>query len=262
MSVSDTVGCLDTLRPTDSISAVVKMSVKSRDPEITLPPDFEGLLVQEFRSRLKLPANLPLGVMHGWSSCDTILGKCSAGALVLGSQAYVTAHNNGTVSRTVVIDYNVTPALSDSVAAVLTRIGEEKLMPFFAQPDSIPIDIAINIEQHPDSIPAFRQLFRAVIPRFDLGFTFGDFPRTARPPIYPSKAERSGIGDTVKVSFTILADGTIAPRSVDVQKAHYREFVEAVLELLGRIRYIPARIGGCAVASHAQQQFIFAARRR
>src|SRR3954467_6873040 len=65
-SVRDTVNCLDTLTVRDSILALVKMSVKPQEKKVTLPPDFEGYFVQEFRSLLKIPSVLPLAVMTGW----------------------------------------------------------------------------------------------------------------------------------------------------------------------------------------------------
>ena len=56
----DTAGCLDTLQASDSVFAVVKMSVRPQIPKTRLPPDFEGLFVQEFRSRLESPHHSPL----------------------------------------------------------------------------------------------------------------------------------------------------------------------------------------------------------
>src|SRR4051812_18173823 len=54
-SVTDTVTCLDTLAR-DSILVLVKMSVKPQEKKVTLPADFEGYFVQEFRSLLKVPS--------------------------------------------------------------------------------------------------------------------------------------------------------------------------------------------------------------
>lgn len=253
----DTVGCLDTLRASDSISAVVKISVKPQDKKARLPADFEGLLAQEFRSRLKVPSKIALSVMHGWTECDSIAAKCTSGALIVGSQVYATAHTDGTVSRIGVIDFTLTPFFADSVGTVIKRIGEEKLMPPFSKPDSIPLDITISVDEHPDSVPAPRQLFRLVIPHFNSAYYYGDYPKDGGVPKYPYKAELARVGDTVRVSFTILADGTVAPQSVDVLKGHYRDFIRAVFDKLATTHYIPARIGSCPVASHAQQSFVF-----
>jgi hypothetical protein len=253
----DTVGCLDTLRPSDSISAVVKISVKPQDKRSRLPSDFEGLLAQEFRSRLKVPPTMALSVMHGWTGCDSIAARCASGALIVGSQVYATAHNDGTVSRIGVIDVTLTPGFADSVGTVIKRIGEEKLMPPFPKPDSIPLDITISIDESPDSIPVHRRLFRVTIPHFNSTFRYAEYPKDAGGPKYPTKAELARVGDTVNVSFTIMSDGTVSPQSVDVLKGHYRDFIRAVFDKLATTHYVPAYIARCAVASHAQQSFVF-----
>jgi hypothetical protein len=256
-AAQDTVGCLDTLHASDSVTAVIKMTVRPQDRGTKLPADFEGLFIQEFKSRLKVPPKLALSVMKGWTPCDSVSQKCVAGILIFGSQAYATAHRNGTLSRIGVIDITLTPAFSETVGTILTRMGEEKLVPSFDKADSIPLDLAILLEQRPDTVPAFRQLFRATIPRFESQFSYGEYPKDAGGPKYPYRAGLARVGDTVSVAFTILADGTIEPQSVDVLKGHYRDFIRAVFDKLATTRYVPARIGACAVASRAAQTFVF-----
>lgn len=80
----DTVGCLDTLRASDSVLAVVKMSVESQDKKTKLPADFEGMFAQEFKSRFRVPPTLPLSVMRGSAPCDTAQKTCASGVMVMG----------------------------------------------------------------------------------------------------------------------------------------------------------------------------------
>jgi hypothetical protein len=256
----DTVGCLDTLHAIDTLLAIVTMSVKPQDRKAKLPPDFEGLLVQEFRSRLKMPQNLPLSVVLGWSPCDSVSHKCVGGALMLGSQAYATAHPGGTLSRIVTVDFALTPTLSDSVRAVLQKLSDEKSVPFFAQPDSIPLDISIHVEQHSDTVPRYRHLFRTKIPHYASQFSEAAWPKNARGPKYPSIAERSGVSDSVVMTFTIMPDGTVAPQSVDVHSGHYTDFIRAVFDRMATMRYVPGRVGNCPVATWQTQAFVFKAR--
>jgi TonB family protein len=255
--VRDTVSCLDTLHASDSINAVVKMSVKPQLAKTKLPPDFEGLFVQEFRSRLKVPSNLPLSVMRGWSPCDSVSHKCLGGVLMLGSQAYATAHSDGAVSRIMVIDLALTPALADTVRVVLLRMANDKAVPFFNGPDSIPLDISIGVEQHPDTVPAWRHLFRASIPHYGFQFTQAEWPKNAKGPKYPSIAERARVADSVTLTFTILSDGTVAPQSVDLQSYHYADFIRSVFERMATMRYVPGLIGTCPVATWQKQSFMF-----
>lgn len=257
IAVRDTTGCLDTLRAGDSVSAVVTMSVRPQDSKVNLPSDFEGLFVQEFRSRLKVPHSLPLSVMMGWTPCDSATRRCVGGVLMLGARAYAVAHSTGTLSRIGVVDLSLTPAFSDSVRAALEWVSEEKLSPFFKAVDSIPLEISIGVQQHSDTVPPGRHLFRVTIPHYSLPFTNADLPKNTKGPKYPSKGASSGVGDTVTVTFAILPDGSVAPRSVDVQKGRYADFIRSVLDRLVTTRYLPARIGGCAVASWQAQTFVF-----
>jgi len=256
----DTVGCLDTLRASDSLIAIVTMSVSPQDRKAKLPPDFEGLFVQEFRSRLKVPANLPLSVVLGWSPCDSTSHKCVGSALMLGTQAYATAHPGGTLSRIVTVDFALTPTLTDSVRAALQKLSDEQSVPFFAQPDSIPLDISIHVEQHSDTVPRYRHLFRTKIPHYDSPFSEAAWPKNGRGPKYPSIAERSGVSDSVIMTFTILPDGTVAPQSVDVRTGHYTDFIRAVFDRMATMRYVPGRVGNCPVATWQTQAFVFKSR--
>jgi TonB family protein len=255
----DTVDCLDTLHASDSLIAIVTMSMTPQDRKAKLPPDFEGLFIQEFRSRLKVPDNLPLSVVLGWSPCDSASHKCVGGALVLGSQAYATAHPGGTLSRIVTIDFALTPTLSDSVRAALQKLSDEKMVPFFTQPDSIPLDISIHVEQHSDTVPRYRHLFRTKIPHYALQFSEAAWPKNVRGPRYPRIAEQSGVSDSVVMTFTILSDGTVAAQSVDVHSGHYTDFIRAALDRMATMRYVPGRVGSCPVATWKTQTFLFQA---
>lgn len=213
--------------------------------------------MQEFRSRLKVPSNLPLSVMQGWTPCDSVSRKCLGGVLMLGSQAYATAHPDGAVSRIMVIDLALTPALADTVRVVLLRMANDKAVPFFNGPDSIPLDISIHVEDRPDTVPEWRHLFRATIPHYASQFTPAQVPKNTRGPKYPSIAELEQVTDSVALTFSILSDGTVAPQSVDLQAGHYKDFIHSVFERLATVRYTPARIGTCPVATWEKQSFVF-----
>jgi TonB family protein len=255
-AAGDTVGCLDTLKASDSVTAIVTMRVKPQDPKTSLPADFEGLFIQEFRSRLKIPGNLPLSVMRGWKPCDSAGETCSGGVLILGSQAYATAHTDGTLSRIAIVDFALTPTLGDRVRAALQELSHEKLVPLFTGSDSIPLAISI-IDVQSDTLPAYRNLFRAKLPHYSVQFHQAQWPKNAKGPKYPSTAERSRISDSLALTFTILPDGTVASQSMDFQAGRYRDFARAVLDRMTTIHYLPARIGSCPVPSWQSQQFIF-----
>jgi hypothetical protein len=257
----DTTGCLDTLRASDSISAVVKMSVQPQDKKTKLPADFEGLFAQEFKSRFRTPNRLPLSVMRGSAPCDTVQKTCASGLMMLGSKAYAYARSDGTLSRVGVVDPSLTPVFSDSVRSVLLKLSSEHLVPFSPSPKPIPIEIFIGVDQHADTVPRERQLFRVTIPRYRLEFKHADQSKIERPR-YPQNALAAGVGDTLVLTFTILPNGRVAPESVDYHGGHYRDFVRPVLASLERSIFTPARIGECRVATWVSQTFVFAMRNR
>jgi TonB family protein len=113
------------------------------------------------------------------------------------------------------------------------------------------------MEQHADSIPLHRKLFLISVPHYNVPMSMPDYPKNARHPVYPNVAERRGIEDEVTVTFTVLENGSVAPESVDLEKSHYREFIQSVFTALATTQYRPARIGSCPVASWVKQSFRF-----
>ena len=255
-AIRDTTGCLDTLRASDSISAVVTMSVKPQNKKTNLPKDFEGLVAQEFRSRLKVPSSLALSVMQGWDSCDSAQKTCTSGVLVMGSRIYGKAHSDGTLSDIGVVDLSLTPTFSDSVRSILLQMSKEHAIPFFTSSESIPLEIFIGAEDRADTVARERQLFRVIVPRYRLQFKDAG-PQKTEIPKYPRNAEGSGIGDTLVFTFTILRNGTVAPGSIDLRSGHYRDFVQPVVNSLTHSTFEPASIGRCRVATWVTRTFVF-----
>jgi hypothetical protein len=235
------------------------MSVKPQNKGDKLPKDFEGLLAQEFRSRLKLPSNLSLSVMRGWDSCDTgtVQKSCSSGVLMIGNTVYATANSDGTLSNLSAVDLSLTPEFSDSVLSVLRQMSNERLVPFFTSAKSIPLEIFIEPAENPDTVARERQLFRASIPRYKSRFKNPGWREPKDLPKYPRNAESSGVGDTLVLTYTILRNGTVAPNSIDLRSGHYRDFVKPVVTSLLTSKFDPATIGGCPVATWVTQKFMF-----
>lgn len=233
------------------------MSVTPQDPKAILPRDFERLFVEEFRSHFQIPSKLPLSVVTGWQPCDSIGSRCVGGVLNIGAVAYATVHANGALSNLAVVDVALTPDLADSVGAALDAMSREKEAPSTGKLDSIPLTLEIAPEDHPDSVPALRNLFKAKVPHYDSPFTYAAMPVSGVDAHYPLSARLAGLGDSVTLAFTVEADGTIAPQSMDLVSAGYRDFVASVVDALAKTRYHPAHLGDCAVATRMKQRFVF-----
>jgi len=251
------LGCLDTLRASDSIAAIIKMSVVSQDTAVKLPPDFEGMFVEEFRSHFKAPTRLPLSVVMGSPPCDSLGKRCAGAALNIGAVAYATAHNDGKLSDIQVVDAALTPALKDSVAAALRAMSKAMAVPSTGDVESVPLLMHLGPEMNPDTVPPERRVFQATVPRYELPFRYASMPAAGVDARYPLAARLAGVGDSVTIEFTVDADGTIAPESLELVRASYRDFVYTVLDALGKTQFHPAYLGDCPVATRMQQRFLF-----
>jgi TonB family protein len=237
----------------------MKMSVTPQDPKDALPPDFEGLFAEEFRSHFKTPTKLPLSVVTGWQPCDSLSSRCAGGVLNVGAVAYLTAHASGELSGIEVVDIALTPDLAESVRAALASMSEDEEVPPMGRLDSIPLALRISPEDHPDTVPTIRYVFKAKAPHYDSPFSYATMPIAGIDAHYPLKARLAGLEDSVSVAFTVEADGIIAPESIDLVSATYSDFVVSVVDALEKTRYHPARLGDCAVASRVKQRFVFKA---
>ncbi|MGH7605340.1 MAG: energy transducer TonB [Gemmatimonadaceae bacterium] len=251
------VGCLDTLRATDSLESTVRLSVAPQNLHAKLPPDFEGLFAEGFRRFFKPPPRLPLSVVMGWEPCDSLGTRCAGGVLSLGTVAYFTVRANGTLSDPLIVDEALTPDLAESVRTALKVMAHDQDVPWLGVIDSIPLVATLASEGESDTAATSRDIFKARVPRYSVPFAYAAMPATGVNASYPFRANLAGVGDSVTVAFTVQEDGVIAPESIDLVTAKYGEFVSSVVDALEKTRYHPARLGDCAVATRMKQRFVF-----
>jgi len=77
-------------------------------------------------------------------------------------------------------------------------------------------------------------------------------------PKYPSVLESSGIAGEVQAQFVVRSDGKADMDSFKVLKSTNELFTQAVKNVLPRMRFSPAQIGGKPVNQLVQQAFQFA----
>jgi hypothetical protein len=250
-------GCLDTLHAADTVSATIKMSVTSLDSTEKLPPDFEGLFIEEFRAHFKAPSQLPLSVVMGAPPCDSLGSRCAGGFLNVGTVAYATAEPDGKLSDVQVVDVALTPSLADSVSVALKAMSKASGVPPIGRDEPVALLMELTAEQNADSVSAERRVFKAKVPRYDLPFRYATMPVAGVDARFPFTARLAGVGDSVTIAFTVDADGMIVPESLELMRATYRDFVASVLDALGKTRYHPAYLGDCPVATRMKQRFLF-----
>lgn len=175
----------------------------------------------------------------------------------LGTIAYFTARGNGTLSDPVIVDETLTPDLAESMRTALKAMARDQDVPWLGNIDSIPLVATLAPEAGSDTAATPRDIFKARVPRYSAPFASAAMPATGVNASYPFRANLAGVGDSVTVDFTVQSDGVIAPESIDLVSATYREFVSSVVEALEKTRYHPARLGDCPVATRMKQRFVF-----
>lgn len=83
-----------------------------------------------------------------------------------------------------------------------------------------------------------------------------DQQRSPRP-VYPSTLEQAGIEGTVKVQYVVDTNGRADPASLKIIESTNELFTQAVRNVLPRLRFFPAEIGGRKVRQLVQQPFNF-----
>ena len=235
------------------------MNVAPQDPKTTLPRDFESLFAEAFRRHFNVPSKLPLSVVTGLEPCDSVGSRCVGGVLNVGAVAYVTAYNDGTLSSPVVVDVALTQSLTANMRSALEAMSQNQAVPWMAHTDSLPVVLTLVPEEHPDTVPSSRYVFRAQVPRYDQPFSYAAMPLAGVNARYPASARLIGAEDSVTLAFTVEPDGAIASESIDLVSANYRDFVASVVDALGNTRYHPAHLGDCPVATRMKQRFVFRA---
>lgn len=254
---ADAIGCLDTLHASDTVETIVKMTAAPQDPKIALPLNFENFFARSFHARFKAPSKLPLSVVAGGEPCDSLGSRCAAGILDIGAVAYVTARANGSLVVTNIVDETLTEDFAAGIRSTLEAMSKNRDVPWLESADSIPLVLTFGPDDEPDTVPATRYVFKAKIPRYDLPFTYAMMPSAGIDPKYPTRAALAGIEDSVVLAFTVSANGSIAPESMDFVSGNYREFVLSAADALNETRYHPAHLGDCAVATRIRQRFVF-----
>lgn len=92
--------------------------------------------------------------------------------------------------------------------------------------------------------------------RYPLSQEVSAHPRTQQVPI-PDDAWGMTIADTVELEFLVDDTGRVSAETSRLLTAHYQEFARAVVEHLPKMRFKPAKSGGCAVATIVAQGFVF-----
>ena len=184
----------------------------------------------------------------------------------------VTAYRDGRIDRQEPEGDSALAAGARAVTSGLASVIASREMPRW--PQDLPDDsIAFTLRLHTPMIsrsgrtwnnplqwmePAFHVMQPWAEPVIDRG---NDFPR------YPAAPRRDRITGRFEFAYVVDTSGRIDMRTVTLKtqprlvgkhaETYRRDFMDALLGFLQRVRYDPARIGGCPVHQRLEQAYEF-----
>jgi Gram-negative bacterial TonB protein C-terminal len=236
----------------------------------TLRPNYTGTPVAYTGAVLEA-----IGEQYGTDATPVTLGVYSGAEAVVGGKAFTamafTVTDKGTVEDITMLASSLSASFDRNVVAALRDVGASGLLPqrvkgvgrhtkFWMEVETVAD--ADTAHDYGDTAGAVRMRWVSTrIPLWRGAVRPAQVPGHQWVP-YPFRAERAAVEDSVLVQFVIGPDGHVVPGTAYLYHAGYRDFVQVIADRLHSLRYVPTTIGGCPVASIAQQPFTFRIERR
>lgn len=235
--------CIPAKRPGDvrSLSLDVFATLVPTGDSARPSAMYLATLLQEIQGLLRAP--------------DTIAGLSGGGEMSMW------LHPDGRLTNPVAADAILAPeivrALSAAIDSTSRRGGIGPVFPAVGA-DSVPVRLVVHYASKPT--PLSVPLFRVSLPPPYLEFEV-DRPAVAKRgnpfPKYPEDMRQMGFEGEVLTQFVVNQAGRAEMRTFRVLKPAHEEFVRAVRDVLPRMRFSPAELGGCAVRQLVQLPFAF-----
>jgi TonB family protein len=146
----------------------------------------------------------------------------------------------GTAADTLFADVLRRIALDAKLAGLARRFGEKSvrlsLFTLFGRDSAGPKVAWAQTPYHQQEVPLYAGTDAKLLPR-------------STGPQYPQMQRNSRTNGEVMSKFTINPDGFVAPSTIRIVRATDKQFGDAVRAWLPTLRFMPATIGGCPVAS-------------
>ena len=249
--------------------------VRRLDKPEKLPDAYAGLLLEEIRRRWRPPTPLRMPA-YGGSSGEAVVtpeGKAGvAGRLVHGDTVLSVGEGRGTfvlevelrlgsdgsLRQLALVTSSTSPDLDGSVMHAIRAADSAHALPLplgiKLRGGSLPLTLTLSCLT--DSGAYTRAFVVTSAPIF--GPLEDVWPLRDNPlPWYPQAARRAYIEGEVVLDFVIDENGHPVPFSYHLVRANKREFLRAVLDVLPRHRYRPARLAECPVPQLVRESFRF-----
>lgn len=233
---------------TDTLSAQVSL-----EPANALPAGWEEMLLEGISGHFMTPTTAGIPVYGGSKVVD---GQPLVSVEVSG-EVMADLARDGSLTNPMISVSTLSPEIDHRLIAAIRSLDSSRVLPPFPEGAKVKsVRVRYRITENPDSGRLMRPMSVVQQPTWILERPA--FARRDNPfPRYPPEGERARVGDEVLVSFVIDSDGRARMETLRMLKGHYREFQLAVLDVLPRMRFDPARIAGCPVAQLVQMPFSF-----
>ena len=178
-----------------------------------------------------------------------------------GGEMTMWLHADGRLTNPSAADTMLAPevvrALTTAIDSTSRRGGIGPVFPA-VDADSVPVRLVVSYasKQTPLSVPLFRVALPP--PYFEFEVDRPVLPRQGNLfPKYPEDLRQMGFEGEVLTQFVVNQAGRAEMRTFRVLKPVHEEFVRAVRDVLPRMRFSPAEVGGCAVRQLVQLPFAF-----
>jgi TonB family protein len=173
-----------------------------------------------------------------------------------------TVARNGTVSDLGLASSSLSDPFDRGVLDAVRTADTSRLIP--PLPDGAPskVEFYLSVFTGPYPEPTdsawrtreglVRPLVTTSLPRWR-GSTTVASPATKEVPRYPANAQVARVEDELLIRYVIGEDGKVILSTVFFESGTYQDFAKSIQDWLPRVRFWPAKIGGCAVKSLVRQ---------
>ena len=241
---------------TAKVTAVAKLlRFGSHTP---IPDEFSSVVVEAITQHLVIPNPLALSVYGTRVRIRGPTESTELGPLFpsFSSEFLVVFRRNGSVKKLSITQRSLAPTVDAAIGFAITAADSAHSFPPIAEATD-ESELTVFIDFDLADFPGGRSypLFNATVPFYPASRRVSQ-AGSARPK-YPEELRKQNIEGDVGLRFVVDESGKVAQGAYRFTQISEAEFGKAVLAVLPRLRFEPARIGSCPVKALVEQSFQF-----
>lgn len=170
-------------------------------------------------------------------------------------------HADGRLTNGRAIDTLLPAPLAEALAAAMDSLSRRGgVGPVFPELRGDSVELRLIVHYADQRTPLSIPFLRVSVPPayFEFQVEKPAMPRPGNPPpVYPPALRENEISGEVLAQFVVDTTGRAEVRTLKILKATHNDFAKAVRDVVPRMRFLPAELGGCKVRQLAQLPFAF-----